>query len=88
MGIQPNGGKPTTNPTKRPQAQNAVLMILGDIADTAWRMFIPTIGATLLGLYVDKLLGTTPWLMITLMILGTGLAGLLVRRQLTRVSKN
>ncbi len=87
MGKQPNGGESDVHDQQESRAnKNAVLMILGDIADTAWRMFIPTIGATILGLSIDKTLHTTPWIMIIMMIIGIAVAALLVQRQLKRVS--
>lgn len=57
--------------------------MLGTIADTTWRMFIPSIGGTLLGVWADRSWGTTPWLMIVGIAIGAGVAGLLVWRQLT-----
>lgn len=62
---------------------NAATFMVGTIADTTWRMFIPSIGGTLLGLWADRSWGTTPWLMIAGIALGATIAGLLVWRQLT-----
>lgn len=76
-----------TTPSDALRAVHPVRMIIGDMADTAWRMFIPTIGATVLGIWIDKQLHTTPWVMIVLMLLGTALAIVLVRRQLLRVKQ-
>jgi hypothetical protein len=82
MSKQPHAGSPTP---KQVQVRRPLLLILSDIADTAWRMFLPTIGATLAGLWIDKQLHTTPWIMIGMMLLGAFLAGLLVRQQLKKV---
>lgn len=46
---------------------------------------MPTIGLTVLGLLADKRLHTTPWLMIIGIVLGSLIAGVLVRRQLKEV---
>jgi len=51
-------------------------------ADTTWRMFIPMVGFTLLGVWADHRLGSKPWLMILGIIVGTVGAILLVRKQL------
>lgn len=67
-----------------PPKQSTVLLLL-TIADTTWRTFIPTVGFTVLGLVVDKLLGTKPWLMILGIIAGTALAVWLVRQQMKKV---
>lgn len=62
-------------------------VLLSDIADTSWRMFVPTIGLTVLGLILDKALHTTPWVMIVGIVLGAGFAALLVRAQFRKVRK-
>ena len=67
-----------------PPKQSTVLLLL-TIADTTWRAFIPTVGLTILGLVLDKLLGTKPWLMILGIIVGTALAVWLVRQQMKKV---
>lgn len=76
----------SSSPQKRDgQPRQMVMMIFGDMADTAWRMFVPVIGATILGLAIDKKLHTTPWVMIVMMILGIVLAVVLVRKQFKRI---
>lgn len=40
------------------------------IADTTWRMFVPSIGGTFLGIWLDGEWSTTPWLMFTGIVLG------------------
>lgn len=70
-----------------PPDTSTVVLLLGTIGDTTWRMFVPTIGLTVLGLLIDKQLHTTPWIMILGIILGTLLAAILVRRQLKEVQK-
>lgn len=68
-----------------PRNQSTALLLLGDIADTSWRMFVPSIGLTLLGLYFDQQLGTTPWLLVGGMVFGIVAAYWLVRMQIKRV---
>ncbi len=79
-------GIATPTETSRDDRHPLVVVAI-DVADTAWRMFIPTIGSTILGLAIDKHFGTAPWSMIVLMIVGVGFAALLVKRQLQRVKK-
>lgn len=55
-----------------------------EMADTTWRMFVPTIGLLLLGRALDARYGTKPWGMVAGIILGTIIATMLVKRQLTR----
>lgn len=47
---------------------------------------MPTIGLTVAGVYADKSLGTKPWLMVSGIVLGAVVAGLLVKRQLQGVN--
>ena len=70
----------------QPPERSAAVLLLSDIADTTWRMFIPSIGCTMLGLYLDKQWHTAPWLMISGIIIGVAIAGVLVYRQLKRVN--
>ncbi len=84
MDKAPNGD--TKKPV--PPEQSTVVLLLGTIADTTWRMFIPTIGLTILGLLVDKVLHTTPWIMTAGIVLGAFTAYVLVRRQIKKVKQD
>lgn len=81
MGKSQNDGDSTPTPPDK----STVILLLMTMADTTWRMFLPTIGLTVLGLVADKWLHTTPWIMIVCMIIGIVIAGLLIRQQLQRV---
>lgn len=80
---QNDGDKSPTPPDK-----STVVLLLGDIGDTTWRMFVPTIGFTILGLLADKALNTTPWIMVGGIIIGIYLAYVLVRRQMKKVKQD
>jgi hypothetical protein len=67
--------------------RSPVILLLATAADTTWRMFVPIIGLTVAGLWGDKQLHTTPWLMIIGIIIGVILAALLVWRQLQQAKK-
>ena len=68
-----------------PPDPSTVILLLTTIGDTTWRMFVPTIGLTILGLLADKWLQTTPWVMIFGIVAGSYLAYLLVKNQIKRV---
>ena len=57
-------------------------VLLGTIGDTTWRMFVPSIGFTLLGVWGDTVFATKPWLMICGLVFGFVMAGVLVKRQI------
>ncbi len=61
-------------------------VILATIGDTTWRMFVPSIGCTLLGVWADQHFGTSPWLMIAGIVLGFSGAFLLVKKQLSDIA--
>lgn len=73
------------NPT--PPERSTVVLLLNTIGDTTWRMFVPTVGLLLVGLWADDQIGTKPWLTVSGILLGTLLAGLLIRNQLRNVHK-
>lgn len=76
-----NGAAPT------PPDRSTVILLLSTIGDTTWRMFVPTIGFTILGVIADRQLGTKPWMTTLGIIIGVIVAGLLVRRQLQKVKR-
>lgn len=68
-----------------PKTSTVILMLT--IADTTWRLFVPSVGLTILGLILDKQFGTKPWVMIAGIVFGVVIAVLLVRMQIKKVSK-
>ncbi len=64
-----------------------MLAVLSDMADTTWRVFVPTLSLLLVGRYLDVRLGTKPWLMLVGTALGAVLAWRLIVRQLSKDSK-
>jgi hypothetical protein len=68
-----------------PNLPSTVILML-TIADTTWRLFVPSVGLTIVGLVLDKLLGTTPWVMVAGIIIGIAIAIWLVRLQIKKVS--
>lgn len=77
----------SSSPKKRdespaPPEKSTAILLLGTIADTTWRMFVPTIGLTVMGVILDNSFGMKPWCTIIGIIIGVGVSGLLVWRQL------
>lgn len=52
------------------------------MADTTWRMFVPSIIGIAGGYFLDEKLGSWPWIFITGTALGCTIAGILIKRQL------
>lgn len=61
---------------------NSSFRLIASMADTTWRMFMPTIGLLLVGRALDGIYGTHPWLMLCGVGIGGIIAALLVKRQL------
>ncbi len=72
--------------TKQPQ-KNAAVLLLGTIADTTWRMFVPAVGVTVIGVMSDRFFDTTPWLTIVGIVTGSSLSALLVTRQIKQIKR-
>lgn len=58
------------------------------IADTTWRMFVPSVGFTLLGVWADSQMYTKPWLMVAGIVVGVASAYLLVSRQIGKLKRS
>ena len=78
--------KPTRDAPDTPPPRSTVVLLLGDIGSTTWRMFVPTVGLALLGKVVDDSLGTTaPWMMLLGACVGAIIATVLILRQLKTI---
>lgn len=69
------------------QPRNDALYLIGAMADTTWRMFVPTIGLAVIGDALDRQNGTKPWLLLLGAAIGAAIATFLVKRQLTKGNK-
>ncbi len=67
-----------------PDQGSEILFTFVTIGDTTWRLFVPSVGLMLIGIWLDQILGTKPWLMIVGLVLGVVVAILLVKQQLTK----
>ena len=83
MGTSPNSGDEENVP---PNSSTVILLLL-TIGSTTWRLFVPSIGFTVIGLLLDKQFKTTPWIMTLGIIIGATVAALLIRSQLKKVKQ-
>ncbi|HRJ06466.1 MAG TPA: AtpZ/AtpI family protein [Candidatus Saccharibacteria bacterium] len=79
---------PSSSTPRPPQTSSTVILLLSTIADTTWRMFVPTLGGTGLGLWLDSQTGTTPWLGLAGLGIGIIITTLLMRQQFRNVNKS
>ena len=70
---------------QKPTETEALGEILATIGDTTWRMFVPSVGFTLLGVWADGQLDTKPWLMVVGIVVGFTGAALLVKKQISGI---
>jgi F0F1-type ATP synthase assembly protein I len=75
-----NGSRPGT--PEPPKNTSTVILLLGTIGDTTWRMFVPTLIGIAGGFFLDETLGTSPWFFAAGTITGCVIAGLLIKQQL------
>ncbi len=71
-----------------PSQKSAVILLFMIAADTTWRMFVPIIAGTALGIWTDHTLTDKPLGTIIGVVIGTVIAALLVRQQLNRKLTN
>lgn len=60
------------------------LVLIASMADTTWRMFVPTIPLIVLGNWLDGQWHTKPWLLLAGAVVGGAIAAGLIRAQLRR----
>lgn len=70
-------------PSEKPN-KSTVILLFTIAADTTWRMFIPIIGGTIVGVWADNALQSKPIVTIIAIVVGVVIATLLVRQQLKR----
>ncbi len=62
--------------------KSTAVLLFTIAADTTWRMFVPIIGGTVIGVWGDRAYDTKPWLTIAGIVVGIIIAALLVKGQL------
>lgn len=66
---------------------NDVLVLFGTVADTTWRMFVPTLVGLALGIWADSAFDTKPLFTLTGVILGVVVCLGLIYAQMKGVDK-
>ncbi len=70
-----------------PPQKSAVVLLFMIAADTTWRMFVPTLGGALLGLWIDSMADTEPWYAVGGLAVGIVVTTLLVRQQYKKANE-
>ena len=78
----------SSDKTEGPPTKSTAVLLFTIAADTTWRMFVPVIGGTILGVWLDNSINSKPYATIASMAIGVGIAILLVRQQLNRKTTN
>lgn len=77
--------KTPTHPKETPpRISPTVVLLLGTIADTTWRLFVPTVLLALIGAHFDIKYAIAPIFTVLGSIIGAAIAGYLVYRQLKK----
>ena len=74
-------------PQDKSPDQSAALILFMIAADTTWRMFVPTLGGTILGLWLDSLLHTEPWCAVGGLAIGIIITAVLIRQQYKKANE-
>ena len=72
----------------KPPEKSTALILFSIAADTTWRMFVPTLGGTFIGLWADKAWHINPWGGIGGLAIGIVITALLVRQQYKKANDN
>ncbi|OYX41872.1 hypothetical protein B7Y94_04440 [Candidatus Saccharibacteria bacterium 32-49-12] len=85
MSVPPS--QPPNHDTSTTRSRSGAVIMIATATDTTMRMFVPTVGGMLLGLWLDSRYETSPWLLIGGIVIGVSLAYLLVARQFKSLRK-
>lgn len=67
-----------------PPSKSTVILLFTIAADTTWRMFVPIIAGTILGVWADNMMASKPVVTIIGITAGVIIASLLVRQQMRK----
>lgn len=79
---EPTKGEPTL---RGPTPSKVFQILMWTMVDTTWRLFVPSVGGTALGLWADNSWNTKPWLTITGVVVGSLLSFVLIYAQLKQI---
>ena len=83
MSKLPDDSKSAGDGNNVPRRSEALYLITS-MADTTWRMFIPTVGLLLIGNALDDKYATHPWCMLAGAGVGGYIAAILIKRQIAK----
>ena len=69
--------------TKQPRS--AAILLLYTAIDTTWRAFVPTIGGTFFGVWLDHTFHTVPVWTTVMIIVGVAISAILIALQMKSV---
>lgn len=88
MKSSPQPKSEASRTTKRTQTKkSASMLLLVTALDTTWRAFVPTIGGTFLGIWIDHSFNIAPVGTFVCLIVGTTLSIFLIAKQIRDVRK-
>jgi F0F1-type ATP synthase assembly protein I len=73
---------------QQPPEKSTAIILFYIAADTTWRMFVPTLGGTILGLWADSVWHTEPWWSIAGLTVGIIVTALLIKQQYNKANDN
>ena len=69
------------------KTDNSATLLMKTMMGTTWRVFSPTIGLTLLGLWLDNVINMKPWLTFGGIAIGVIVAAVLVWLQVAKIKQ-
>lgn len=87
MSELPNDSNNASGNDKRSLRSDGLYLITS-MADTTWRMFVPTVGLLLVGNMLDTQFHTKPWLLLAGVAIGGCISAWLIKKQLAKGKKS
>lgn len=69
------------------KTDDSATLLMKTMVGTTWRVFLPTIGLTLLGLWLDNVINMKPWLMVAGISPGFAVSFSLVWLQVAKIKR-
>jgi len=84
---KPLDDKSDVSSSEQSPLRSGGLYLITSMADTTWRMFVPTVGLLLVGNAFDEQLHTRPWLLLVGVAVGGCISAILIKKQLAKGNK-
>ncbi|MFZ2125072.1 MAG: hypothetical protein WA087_00765 [Candidatus Saccharimonadales bacterium] len=78
---------PMSNDRATEEPQSAAILLLLTVADTTWRMFLPTVGGAIVGIILDNTYGTVAKWTVALIAAGIAITTLLIILQFRKLKR-